>query len=58
MRISRTDTVDGRAIWACCCLSANIMLLPKGQGVQHSRKVLVAAECGIYSCLVPLMRNV
>lgn len=58
MRISRTVSEDSRAIWVCSCLYANIILLPKGREVQHFQSILVAAECGLRSCLVPLVGNV
>lgn len=35
MRVLSVSTADGRVIWVYTCLYADIMLLPKGQQVQH-----------------------
>lgn len=53
MRISRTISEDGRTIWVCSCLNANIVWLPKGWEGQHFQSVLVAAECGLPSLWGP-----
>lgn len=57
-RISQTSSEDSRAIGVYSCLYANTGLLTKGYEVQHFQSVLVAAECGLCSCLVPLVGDV